>query len=695
MNKKMPIKKADKERLAQIPLHILTKEEKKTIEGRDHETFILPRLYEGWYVCDVYTYYKPYAWSSKIGITFLGRAFCNLAESRYGLLQAGEGWSSKSISQLGWYGDPQYFKEEDRVFDKSYFGEDESLEGWLYRLKVEAYKVRNAAKAQKRDEDMKMAKPLTATQEKFLRSGVYKGKNFAYFNRKMGKCRCTACGKSIPIEGVKQRQKIRCPECGELIEGRSKVATQSFTGVIIEPEKNGETIFRYFDCTRSFVKGQDEGTLDWDSFYVEKGRSIDYAKDMFAKNESITRDYTRDVWLEGEYQWKPVHELKVGGGHFAGANCKLYGETRYFRGNLYLLRKTKFRYLPTKALNRMLDLFEKHGTLSMFDGQSVMELAVDTGSHGHGGEPYRAAEYEYMLKLGWFKVIDFQYGYSYPKLKVDHKKASFYEMLGLTREQFNALGENPDPKVVRILQEMNESGNMYSSVLSGAKDASGKLNEKVVLGMHEANRNNYIAPISCEEARELAGVKIYSEVYMFLRMFMTHHKVMKYVKQGNDPQIWKDYIEDEFRLGYKKTEIEFFPKDLQKAHDDAVNMVHLEEDKQRDKKLALVGQALEERYSYTGNGFTIVVPKSSKDFKTEAAHMHNCVAKNYMDPMANGQTAILFVREEKHKEKSLCTMEIKGGKVVQLYAAGNEKAPKAVADTIIDFCKEKKLRYAA
>lgn len=68
--------------------------------------------------------------------------------------------------------------------------------------------------------------------------------------------------------------------------------------------------------------------------------------------------------------------------------------------------------------------------------------------------------------------------------------------------------------------------------------------------------------------------------------------------------------------------------------------------------------------------YQIIYPKSPDDIKDEAVQQNNCVA-SYIDRVLEGKCDIVFLRRKETPEKSLVTVEVRDGKVVQARRAYN------------------------
>ena len=80
--------------------------------------------------------------------------------------------------------------------------------------------------------------------------------------------------------------------------------------------------------------------------------------------------------------------------------------------------------------------------------------------------------------------------------------------------------------------------------------------------------------------------------------------------------------------------------------------------------------------------YMIIAPKTPKDMIDEGQMQSNCVA-SYIDRVANGHTMIFFMRLRKDPERSLVTIEVREGRLVQVKARFN-KAPTAEQHEAVD-----------
>ena len=76
-------------------------------------------------------------------------------------------------------------------------------------------------------------------------------------------------------------------------------------------------------------------------------------------------------------------------------------------------------------------------------------------------------------------------------------------------------------------------------------------------------------------------------------------------------------------------------------------------------------------YEFTYKGLRFFYPDSTQDIKDEAVQQNNCVA-SYIDRVIDGKCHIMFLRRAKEPDKSLVTIEIQNGRIVQALQRFND-----------------------
>ncbi len=202
-------------------------------------------------------------------------------------------------------------------------------------------------------------------------------------------------------------------------------------------------------------------------------------------------------------------------------------------------------------------------------------------------------------------------------------------------------------------------------------------------------------------ARELEALKLCLKCDIDLIKFLGHNiyaledlvnitkinfaKLYKYFKENNlgDDAMYEyyDYLKIAKRLGYNmKDKTILYPLNLKEAHDKVTSdykKVYMPKIDKNIKKLSQklkVNKYEEEKY--------IIYPAPSLNSLVEESKMQcNCV-RTYADDYSQNNCQIYFLRDKKNIKKSLVTIEVRKGKVVQMRSKYNEM-PSRELTTII------------
>lgn len=129
------------------------------------------------------------------------------------------------------------------------------------------------------------------------------------------------------------------------------------------------------------------------------------------------------------------------------------------------------------------------------------------------------------------------------------------------------------------------------------------------------------------------------------------------------------------------------PKDLVKAHDNAVDLLNQTkrevEEKTYDKRLKVIS-----KYETTIGDYEFVVPKKLGELITEGKKLHHCVGgSQYVDNHKKGKTTIIFVRQKKAVDDPFYTLEYRNGRVAQLRGKHNMDATEPVKTAVDQWVK--------
>lgn len=134
------------------------------------------------------------------------------------------------------------------------------------------------------------------------------------------------------------------------------------------------------------------------------------------------------------------------------------------------------------------------------------------------------------------------------------------------------------------------------------------------------------------------------------------------------------------------------PKNFKQAHDDAVKAYNDMKDEQKRIEFANQLEKLLGLEQTIGN-YTFVLPKELQELKAEGKALSHCVG-SYADRVARGETVIVFVRQKEKVDNPLYTLEISGGKIVQLRGKRNRDAEAdawEASKKLLSFAKKHKI----
>ncbi|NQP32693.1 PcfJ family protein [Streptococcus suis] len=145
---------------------------------------------------------------------------------------------------------------------------------------------------------------------------------------------------------------------------------------------------------------------------------------------------------------------------------------------------------------------------------------------------------------------------------------------------------------------------------------------------------------------------------------------------------YRDYLRMLNDIGVNLNDKLLYPKNFQKAHDDAVKAYNefkreekfKKEERKEKSYLARLDDLI--KLDMEIDQFLFIVPKSLKEIIQEGYDQHHCVA-SYTQAVSKGETTIIFVRQKNEPDKPLYTMELRKGKIVQLRGAYNKDAPES------------------
>ena len=127
---------------------------------------------------------------------------------------------------------------------------------------------------------------------------------------------------------------------------------------------------------------------------------------------------------------------------------------------------------------------------------------------------------------------------------------------------------------------------------------------------------------------------------------------------------YRDYLQECEQLHFDLHDREIlFPKDLVAAHDRTMEQVEFEKNKADQEKFQKAVEKLE-KFAWSEGEFFIRPAREQMELTAEGKDLHHCVG-GYIRDMAEGETAIFFLRKANEPDKPFYTLELQKKRVIQ------------------------------
>ena len=127
---------------------------------------------------------------------------------------------------------------------------------------------------------------------------------------------------------------------------------------------------------------------------------------------------------------------------------------------------------------------------------------------------------------------------------------------------------------------------------------------------------------------------------------------------------YRDYLRECEQLHFDLHDREIlFPKDLVAAHDRTMKQIAFEKNKADREKFQKAVEKLE-KFAWSEGEFFIRPAREQMELTAEGKALHHCVG-GYIKRMAEGETAIFFLRKANEPDKPFYTLELQKQRVIQ------------------------------
>lgn len=497
-----------------------------------------------------------------------------------------------------------------------------------------------------------MERPYKIKQPKDLADYIIKtvaDHTYLIVDRKADRCRCTRCGAENKIsemhdgEALKHNAKHYCYECckdaivKEFRYGRKNITEY---GRILWLRKHGRVTFAELDEYQINYTDWEPKVSFWPS-----------AQYRFTKESQEYYKHTPEgCWAPERWERRKDVKLPYATGGMWNYNC--------------VPRYQKTVTHPSFLRERGSDL--KYANLDM------LRLGFEAPDNPYGLICYiynflKYQSIEVLEKAGFERIVG-ERASEGKSSAVNWRAKDLRKILGLK------------PKEIKEFRELGRYARLYE--LEKYKDIK-KMGYKV----------------SFDQLGLLLVYKMKEKIQEIER-YVKLEKALSYLEtQGRDCGIYLDYLRECSKLGYDmKNKKVLFPAELQAAHEETSEKIRIQADSKKKVAFKKSTDKIYDRPAYREEKLLIRAAQSPEELAKESAALHHCV-RNYVDSVANGICAILFIRKTESPDKPYFTLELSpDGKIVQCRGDHNCAYPDDVKEFLErwqEWMKTKKKKEAA
>lgn len=513
----------------------------------------------------------------------------------------------------------------------------------LYRLQDGIMEKRKRERRQKKEKEilakMKLVPVLPRNINRTIEREMIPHYIFyTYSRRKKGmEGFCSACSREVLVTNVKHNEKGNCPVCKAAVTFKSR----GKRGMIIDREtlqifqriSPNEIIVRFlkiycqygdeknpyksiYENARTFLSWDENGNISEERFYYAYGN-----------RDSLTPWKTGDRPVFSRWQYNFEADQT---GFLYCRNLE-----KVFVGSPWRYSQLKEFYLadpePLYAL-RYLAMYMRYPMLEYLVKLKLYRLAGDIA---YGNYYYYGSDYGF-----------------------DPKGKNLKEVFGF------------DKSYLPLLQKVNP-GLGQIKLFGALIHEKAELNEELLRwcgSMNISRTENILVPLKYMTPYKL--MKYTEEQYIkFCKKSL--YQIGGYYRMEDVLTDYRDYLcmSEGLELDLKNSFV-LFPADLKKAHDKVNDISDKEQALLYDRQIQKQFEEMNGQYHFVKYGFAVFLPHTAKEILEEGQNLHHCVG-GYVKQIVRRESTILFVRKAEEQEKSLCTVEVKDGRMVQARCYGN------------------------
>lgn len=495
---------------------------------------------------------------------------------------------------------------------------------WIKQTRQEMKKRSMEKRGELMDEDYRLCpEALPGGMIDYIRREVLPKDRVIIYKKGNVQGTCSVCGRKVHARGRRfvQGTRVNCPNCG--------------TGVSCVLENGSVFASNYIENIVAVQKGTDGKTVFFRQWLLHRDNSARWEHIEDFLQETVRYAIRRNKTAKWQKQGK---------------------ESYYTRTERYELDEwTRWQD------NRIYDgsyFFYTGGIEEALSG-TAMQYADLEGYLEEGG--YRNAIYflEYHAK---YPVIEFLW-------KTGYRNIVHNRIFGMDRENRNA--------ILWEREKLKECFKFPLRILKLMPPEEWKLDD-----VKRANYlwKNYGERITDAEMRMALQSRTDVQSLTGAMPYAGIGKILKYIQKQTEKRkeekghttytpegiirAYRDYLRECEQLHFDLHDREIlFPKDLVAAHDRTMKQIVFEKNKADQEKFQKAVNKLE-KFAWQKGGFLIRPAREQMELTAEGKALHHCVG-GYIRRMAEGETAIFFLRKANEPDKPFYTLELQKKRVIQ------------------------------
>ena len=511
------------------------------------------------------------------------------------------------------------------------------LADWAEEVREEQKKRERQKRGGLMDEDYRLCpEALPAGLLEFIRETVLPEDDTLVYKKGNVRGLCYACGQTVRARGqrFRQNERVRCPNCGQevicVLEGSSTFRADFVENVVaVQKGADGETVF-----FRQWLLRRDP-SAHWERIEVFLKETARYA-------------------VRGRKTAKWQRESK--GNYYM--NCERYDMEEWTRWSNNRIYDGGYYFCPAGAAEVL-----KGTAMQYADWEGY--LADNTS---HWKNPVHFLEYHAK-----YPVMEFLWKKGYKNIVYERVGGMGRETRDAIRWQRDSLKEcfKFPPRFLRIKEPGDWTLDDIARLNALWQMRGEKLKEEEIrmfLEMRIDTKDVLSALPYASVGRILGYIKKQTEKR--LAAFVKQHDWQKPPDEAYVAHEYRDYLRECGQLGLDLHNREvLFPKDLKAAHERTMAQVSFEKNKTDQEKFQKAVDRLE-KYAWQKDGLLIRPARTQEELREEGIALHHCVG-GYIRQMADGETAIFFVRKLDAPDTPYFTLELQKKRVIQCRTAHN------------------------